>query len=64
MYVRVIAFVGGYPGPIYTMSTTNEGLVTGGKDGYVRMWDPKLQVGTKQHHHQHWRQSLSWSVSS
>lgn len=31
-------------GPIYSMYSTNEGIITGGKDGYVRMWNLNLQV--------------------
>lgn len=26
------------------MYSTNEGILTGGKDGYVRMWNLNLQV--------------------
>ena len=33
-----------HTGAIYTISTTNEGILTGGKDGYARLWSTNLQV--------------------
>jgi len=41
---QVDGAVKGHTGPIYTMHTTNEGIITGGHDGYVRVWSLALQV--------------------
>jgi hypothetical protein len=42
--VQVDGSVRAHTGSIYSISTTNEGILTGGKDGYVRLFNLNLQV--------------------
>ncbi|CAM9676121.1 unnamed protein product, partial [Chrysoparadoxa australica] len=44
---RIEAAIKAHEGGVLTMSSTNEGIVTGGQDGFVKLWGHSLQCKTQ-----------------